>query len=140
MKSKFNYTWSPFIIWNISFRNIGLIFFYTILWTCLTFNIATLCQNFCALFDIYFLNLMFALSTLIVLFLFSDHLHLTDSSKLNRAEQLLNKIPYWDIWETQADHLQGQYYTYYTYIWEHWHEMEERLLWIACTRAALIGA
>ena len=71
--------------------------------------------------------------------MFGDHAQCAESKKIERAVNLDTKLPYWDIWETQSAHLQTQYYTYYTYIWEHWHEMEERLLWIACVRATLLG-
>lgn len=68
-----------------------------------------------------------------------DHERTTTAQLETRVTNLDNKLTYWDIWETQANSLTEQYYTYYIYIWEHWHEMEERLLWIACIRAMFVG-
>lgn len=49
------------------------------------------------------------------------------------------KIPYFDIWETQLNTTQPQYRSYYTYIWIHWHEMEERILFFLTARNIFFG-
>ncbi len=69
----------------------------------------------------------------------NDHTTMSNDINQKRAANLFIKLPYWDIWETQATTLSEQYYTYYIYIWEHWHEMEERLIWIASIRAVFLG-
>ena len=46
---------------------------------------------------------------------------------------------YYDIWETQMNENTESYKAYYSYIWVHWHEMEERILLFLSIRNLLLG-
>lgn len=50
-----------------------------------------------------------------------------------------DRLPYYDVWETQCNVLTEQYENYCEYVWTNWHELEQRILWFLSIRCLLLG-
>lgn len=59
--------------------------------------------------------------------------------KFFERKPIKNQIMYHDIWETQINKITENYYIYYVYIWQNWHEMEERIIFITSLRSYFTG-
>ena len=59
--------------------------------------------------------------------------------KFFERKLMKKQIMYHDIWETQINTVSPSYYTYYVYIWQNWHEMEERIIYILLLRNLFCG-
>ena len=59
--------------------------------------------------------------------------------KFFERKLMKKQIMYHDVWETQINTISQNYYTYYIYIWQNWHEMEERIIYILLLRSIFLG-